>query len=159
MAINVNFIGRLGADCEVKELSNGRKFISFRIATDEFKKGQNETSWFDVSDFTENALRLAPFLKKGKMLNVHGVETIRLYQTKTGEYAIGRDVTAYRLDFVNIGGGDNTNTQTYESTNTVSQNEVLNQQIQQQPTPVGQVVSFNNTEVNTSYNNDDDLPF
>ena len=34
MAVNVNIIGRLGADSEIKTNSNGRPFVVFRLATD-----------------------------------------------------------------------------------------------------------------------------
>lgn len=155
MAINVNFIGRLGADCEVKELNNGEKFVSFRIAVDDFKNGQYETVWFEVSDYSEKALKIAPFLKKGKLLSVHGIERLRLYQSKTGEYNIGRDVTSYRLDFVNVGSG---NTITNNQTENTLQNKELNSTITQVQTfPNQQVVSFDN--LNNASSNDDDLPF
>ena len=44
MAVKVNVIGRLGADAEVRESKNG-KFVTFRVATDEFKNNTNETVW------------------------------------------------------------------------------------------------------------------
>lgn len=109
MAVKVNVIGRLGVDAEVKEGKNG-KFVTFRMATDGFKDkdGQKETIWLSVMDSSQNALKRAEWLKKGKLVDISGVEVCRIYNDKNGQPQIGREVIADRVDFVNVGVSGNT---------------------------------------------------
>ena len=116
MAVKVNVIGRLGADAEVREGKNG-KFVTFRVATDEYKNNTNETIWLSVSDFTPRTLKLAEYLKKGKLIDVSGVESCRLYNDKNGQAQIARDILADRVEFVSAGTSGNTSSTT-ESTAT-----------------------------------------
>ena len=117
MAVKVNVIGRLGADAEVRESKNG-KFVTFRVATDEFKNNTNETVWLSVSDFTSRTLKLAEYLKKGKLIDLSGVETCRIYNDKNGQPQIARDIIADRVEFVNFGSSGNTNSTTAIETTT-----------------------------------------
>jgi single-strand DNA-binding protein len=113
--VNINFIGRLGADAELKTAKSGRQYVSMRVATDEFKKGEKSTSWLNVTYTGDRALKMHEYLKKGSAIVVMGVETVDTYQsTKTGETMISRDVIADRVDFVGLGkSGD---TQSNEAT-------------------------------------------
>ena len=113
--VNINFIGRLGADAELKTAKSGRQYVSMRVATDEFKKGEKSTSWLNVTYTGDRALKMHEYLKKGSAIVVMGVETIDTYQsTKTGETMFSRDVIADRVDFVGLGkSGD---TQSNEAT-------------------------------------------
>ena len=43
--IHINFIGRLGADAEIKTLPNGSSLMIMNVATDEFSHGQKVTTW------------------------------------------------------------------------------------------------------------------
>lgn len=117
MAINVNFNGRLGADCEMKTSSNGRQFISMRVATDEFRNGKKETVWVNVADYSDKTKSMSEYLKKGSLVNIHGVESVGLYQNKNGETMISRDVISDRIDFV---GGGASGTTTASKTTTTS---------------------------------------
>lgn len=101
--VNINFIGRLGADCEVKTSNNGRQFVTFRVATDEFIKGEKSTAWLNVTYIGDRAVKMSEYLKKGHAVSVIGSETIRTYQNNNGETAFSRDVLADRVDFVNLG--------------------------------------------------------
>lgn len=103
--VNVNVIGRLGADSELKTSVNGRQYVSLRLATDQYnrKTKENETIWFNVVDFSEKALKMQSTLKKGSMINVFGVERIGLFQGKNGETLIGREIISDRIEFVSSG--------------------------------------------------------
>ena len=101
--VNVNFIGRLGADSEVKTSNNGKQFVTFRVATDEFIKGEKSTAWLNVTYIGDRAVKMSEYLKKGHAVSVIGVETVRPYQTNNGETAFSRDILADRVDFVNLG--------------------------------------------------------
>ena len=103
--VNVNVIGRLGSDSEIKTSVNGRQYVYFRLATDQYnrKTKENETIWFNVIDFNEKSFKMQPTLKKGSMVNVIGAERIELYQGKSGETLIGREIVSDRIEFVSSG--------------------------------------------------------
>ena len=148
MAVKVNVIGRLGADAEVRESKNG-KFVTFRVATDEFKNNTNETVWLSVSDFTSRTLKLAEYLKKGKLIDLSGVETCRIYNDKNGQPQIARDIIADRVEFVNVGSSGNTNSTT--ATETTNPGFPADCGTLQPPTPQPSMASASV--------DDDDLPF
>ena len=123
MAINVNFNGRLGADSELKtNNNNGKQFVAMRVATDEFRNGKRETVWVNVVDYSDKTKNMAAYLKKGSLVNVHGVESVNLYQSKNGETMISRDVISDRIDFVGSSSGNTTTnkTEVTETTNEMS---------------------------------------
>lgn len=101
MAVNVNVIGRLGHDSEIMKNDNG-EFLSFSLATDEFRHGNKSTTWLRVS---YGNTKMAEWLKKGRMVNVIGVETVNTYTDKNGEVQISRNINADKIDFVSIGSG------------------------------------------------------
>lgn len=103
--INVEFIGRLGADSEIRETKNGKKMVSFRVATDDFNGGERTTTWLNVMWTSDRAIKMQEHLKKGSHVDVRGVLRTSLYKTKAGESAISHDVFADRVDFVSSGSG------------------------------------------------------
>lgn len=111
MIVNLN--GRLGADAEVKNGKSGNQFLTFRVATDEFKNGNKGTAWFNViADATDRNMKMVQYLTKGKLVNIVGTETVDLYTNKNGEPQISRDIRAYNIDFVSVGGSGDTSNQT-----------------------------------------------
>lgn len=150
MAVNVNVIGRLGADSEIKTNSNGRPFVVFRLATDEFKNGKAETTWLNVADYTEKTHKMAAYLKKGSLVNIHGVETIGMYKNKNGENSFSRDVISDRVDFVSVGASTSGSTSASSKQDDASEMScgTLKNPVQNEPLPSG-VMSDDN----------DDLPF
>lgn len=118
--VYVNIIGRLGADAELINGKNGQ-FISFRMASDEMKKGaERVTSWFRVTLNGDRAAKLAEYLKKGKLVNVVGTETVSTYQAKDGTTQISRDVSATNVEFINTGSGSTASETTAVTTETVT---------------------------------------
>ena len=112
--IHINFIGRLGADAELKTLPNGSSLLSMNVATDEFSHGQKVTVWLRVVTANERMFKLKDYLTKGKMLNINGVESVSVYKTKNDTYAASREVTVDRIEFVS--NGTTTTTQTNAET-------------------------------------------
>ena len=102
MGVNVNVIGRLGGDAEVVNGKNGQ-FVSFSLATDEFKNGEKGTAWLRVAYHGERAIKVAEYLKKGKLISVTGTETVSTYQAKDGSTQISRDINASNIEFIPIG--------------------------------------------------------
>ena len=117
--VNVNFIGRLGADAELRTSKGGKQYVAMRVATDEFKNGEKGTAWINVTYHGDRAIKMHEYLKKGSAVSVMGSETVGTYQNKNGETQISRDVLADRVDFVNLGkSGDGQTNETSTDTGT-----------------------------------------
>ena len=108
--INSNFIGRLGADCEEKSSQNGNKFLTMNVAVDNYHKGERSTIWVRVAAIGERHTRMKEYLTKGKLVSVSGPLQTSIYTNKNGENMIAYDVTADRIDFINVGGSGSTQT-------------------------------------------------
>ena len=149
MAVNVNVIGRLGRDSELINGPRGQ-FLSFSLATDEFKNGNKGTAWLRV---TSNNTKMLEWLKKGRMVNVIGTETVNSYQDRNGQTQINRDISADKIEFVNNGSGQTQN----DSSN--AQN-TSNQTIAAAPITTGNLTPPQNVMANANGAvADDDLPF
>ncbi len=142
--VNVNVIGRLGADAELIDGKNG-KFASFRLAVDDRKNGKKETTWFRVTLNGDRAGKIVEYLTKGKLVNVIGTETVGTYQAKDGTTQISRDISASNVEFISVGSGSTTTETSAETTTeTVSTGDFKK--------PVTKVAE-------TTVTDDDDLPF
>lgn len=100
--INVNFVGRLGTDAEVREY-NGKQFLHIRVAVDEYNFSTKErtTQWIGVSSNSQNLVNLAPHLKKGSSILVNGSGKLRTYLDKNSMTVPTMEVFADRIEFVN----------------------------------------------------------
>ena len=103
--LNIELIGRLGADSEIRNTKNGKQMVSFRVATDDFSGGERTTTWVNVMWTGDRAIKMQEHLKKGSHVDVRGVLRTSIYKTKSGESAISHDVFADRVDFVSSGSG------------------------------------------------------
>jgi len=106
--VNVNVIGRLGADAELIDGKNG-KFASFRMATDDRKNGEKITSWFRVTFNGDRAGKIVEYLTKGKLVNVIGTESVGTYTAKDGSVQVSRDINASNIDFISVSSGSTAN--------------------------------------------------
>lgn len=99
--ININFIGRLGADAETKVNSrNGKEFLKLRMVCNERHGGIETSSWFDVLYDGIKGGSIKQYLTKGKLLEVHGCEQVSGYIDKNGTAQVDRTVHADRIDFL-----------------------------------------------------------
>ena len=149
--VNVEFSGRLGADSEVKTGKSGNQFLSFRVATDEYRNGKNEASWLNVVYTGERAIKMHQWLTKGKAVSVHGVENVGTYLDRNGQVQVSRDVMADRVDFVNVGGSGQT--QSNSATTTQGQANVA------APTNIAPPAGTMKPQETTPAKDEDDLPF
>ena len=117
--VNINIIGRLGADAEVVEGKNG-KFVSFRMATDDWKDGKKATTWFRVRFNNDKSGKMIEYLKKGKLVNVFGTESVGTYEAKDGAIQISREINAYNVEFVSVGNGQSNSESSQEESTTVN---------------------------------------
>ena len=103
--LKVNLIGRLGRDAGVYETSNGSKFVAFTIAVNTKNLGKDVTYWIDIRSFNQNHMRLAQYLKKGKLVQVGGDYNCVINTDKTGVARIANNVNADYISFLNLGNG------------------------------------------------------
>lgn len=86
-----SFIGRLGADVEVKSFQNGGRIANLRIAVSETWKDKNSgerkerTEWIPVSIQNEGLIGVAEkYLRKGSKVFVQGQFRTRKWQDQSG---------------------------------------------------------------------------
>lgn len=82
--INVNVIGRIGANAEVKS-ANGKEFTTFRVAhsnkwRDDTGNTHEETIWVDC--VYSGKLGALEYLTKGTQVYVTGSASLRIYSSK-----------------------------------------------------------------------------
>ena len=143
--VNVNVVGRLGADAELINGKNG-PFLSFRMAVDDRKRNGDKTekitSWFRVTLNGERSSKLVEYLTKGKLVNVTGTESVGIYNSKDGTPQVSREVSANNIEFISVGSGS---TASDSSTTEVT---------------TGKLAEKPKVEVATTTNDpEDDLPF
>jgi single-strand DNA-binding protein len=86
---NVQLIGNLGQDPEIKETQNGKKYAKFSLATSETYKNQQgeritETQWHNVIFWGKTADIAEQYLKKGSQCAVQGKIIYDSYNDKDG---------------------------------------------------------------------------
>ena len=113
--VNVNVIGRLGADAELINGKNGQ-FASFRLAVDDRKSSEKITTWFRVTLNGERVGKLVEYLTKGRLVNVIGTESVGTYQAKDGSTQVSRDINASNVEFVSVGSGSTVTESSTETT-------------------------------------------
>jgi single-strand DNA-binding protein len=85
-----NFIGRLGADPELKRMQNGKPVANLRLAVSKkWRDGNGErqerTTWLPVVIFNEGLCRVAEqYLRKGSQVYVSGEFSVRKWQDQSG---------------------------------------------------------------------------
>lgn len=87
---NVQLIGRLGKDPEVRTFDSGKKMASFSIATTDSYKNQKgekveDTQWHNLVIWGKLADIAGQYLKKGSEVAVSGKLVHRNYETTAGE--------------------------------------------------------------------------
>ncbi len=97
------FIGRLGADPEVRRLGNGDPVVNFRLAVSEKwrnKEGekQERTEWVSIVIFNENLAKVAEsYLRKGSRAFVSGKLQTREWQDKDGIKKYSTEIVLQRF--------------------------------------------------------------
>lgn len=91
---NVDIVGNLGADPEIKSTSTGGVYASFSVAVNR-KSGDNVyTDWVPVRAWGDLAEAVKGFLFKGTRVRVNGRYTTSSYTDKNGNKAYFTCVTA-----------------------------------------------------------------
>jgi single-strand DNA-binding protein len=86
---NVQLIGRIGADLELKKFENGKSFVNISIATNDFYKDKDgnsvqNTEWHKVVAWGKTAENFCKVCKKGDEVALEGKLSHRKYENKEG---------------------------------------------------------------------------
>ena len=125
----LSLIGRLGADPEIKQMSNGKSLATLSLATSQSWKDKatgekkEKTEWHRIVVFNEGLVNVVQqYLKKGAQIYVEGQITTRKWkdeQSGQDKYSTEIVIQGYNSSLTMLGGGNtggggiqNDNTQT-----------------------------------------------
>lgn len=93
--------GRIGTNAETKTTKNGKQFIEFRLANNEYiGNNNNDTYWFRITSFNQNHLKIQQYLTKGRTIEVIGNLRANAYiSTATNTPEVSLDVIADDIMF------------------------------------------------------------
>ena len=105
----VILIGRLGADPEVKYLSNGTTVANFRMATSETRTNRSGekttfTEWHKIVSFGRLAEICGEYLNKGKQVYVEGRLRTRSWEDKDGNKRWTTEIVATQMQMLGAPG-------------------------------------------------------
>ncbi len=106
----VILIGNLGADPEVKYLSNGTTVANFRMATSENRVNRSSgekttvTEWHRVVAFGRLAEICGEYLNKGKQVYIEGRIRTRSWEGKDGNRRYTTEIVATQMQMLGVAG-------------------------------------------------------
>lgn len=120
------FDGRLGKDAEVKTSTKNAdvKYLTFSVANSTFIRGEEVTTWYNVTTFNTNLIeKLADKLKKGSYVCITtGTYETKISNSSDGRIFINHSVLADRIDY--MGSGKKTEDGASSSTSVKAEEEV-----------------------------------
>ena len=152
MINSVIIVGRLTAEPEVRTTPNGTSVGSFRIASDESRRGPNgerQAVFINCTLFGKQSETLKKFFHKGSMIGVTGRLTQRTYTNRQNVQVTVTEIIADRIDFVESGKNANDNANAGYAPDYPSPSEPM-----PQPEPASQGSNLDSLDVI-----EDDLPF
>ena len=104
MSLNrVILTGRLTRDPEVRATQSGISVAKFTIAVNHYYKGEEKTSFIDLTAFGKNAELLRDYFKKGSAIGIDGTLHQESWESKEGEKRSKLVVYCERIDFIGSG--------------------------------------------------------
>jgi single-strand DNA-binding protein len=106
----VILLGRLGADPEVKYLSNGTTVANFRMATSENRVNKTSgekttmTEWHRIVAFGRLAEICGEYLSKGKQVYIEGRIRSRSWDDKDGNKRYTTEIVANQMQMLGAAG-------------------------------------------------------
>jgi single-strand DNA-binding protein len=98
MSLNrVILTGRLTGDPEVRATGSGLMVASFSIAVNEYVKGEEQTSFFNVTGFGKTAEILRDRAQKGTLVGLDGVLRQNRWETREGDKRSRVEIIAQRI--------------------------------------------------------------
>ena len=112
-------IGNLGRDPEMRYTADGKPVTSFSVATSRKFRDRDETTWFRISVWGNQAEACNQYLHKGSKVLVEGRITPdpnsggpKVYQKKDGTWAGSFDVYADMVRFLTAKSEDSSSNET-----------------------------------------------
>lgn len=103
----IEIAGYLGSDAEERFTPNGKKVISFRMATRTRQGGKDETIWWKVNIWGDRFDKMVPYLRKGTAIIVLGeMNKPETYVDKEGKTQVVLTVNAEIVKFSPFGKPD-----------------------------------------------------
>ena len=98
----VNLLGRVGADPELRSTKNGTAVVQLRLATDRYSKSNeaNETDWHNIICWGKSAEAVARYVGTGDRVHVSGRLQQHSWQTDSGERRSKVEVHASEVIFL-----------------------------------------------------------
>lgn len=94
MPNQIQVIGRLGRDSEMKSTRDGRTFLAFSVGSDIGFGDNKETLWFKCTLWGKRADSLQQYLVKGQQVVVLGQVSLNNWTTNEGETRTDLQVNA-----------------------------------------------------------------
>jgi single-strand DNA-binding protein len=96
---SVTLLGHVGREPEMSYTPDGTAVCKFSIATNHKAKGQEVTTWWNVSAWRGLAETINQHVHKGDMLLVIGSPSLREYAKRDGSQGYSLDVQADKFAF------------------------------------------------------------
>ena len=96
---NVNLIGRLTKDVEIRVSSSGKHVCSFCIAVDSGK--ENQSYFIDCVAWEARADNIAKYFHKGDKIGIAGLITTRTWENSDGKKIKATEILVTSFDFCN----------------------------------------------------------
>jgi len=100
MLNQVNLIGNLGQDPELKYTSNDKPVCNFSLATSEHYNGENVTTWHRIIVWGKTAENCSQYLQKGSQVHVYGKIQYRDWEDKDSNKRTTTEIVAFKVLFL-----------------------------------------------------------
>lgn len=95
-----NFIGRLGADPEVRYTQGGKAVANFNLACGWKGKESSGTEWIKVTAWGRLAEIIGEYLKKGSQVFISGRMSTRKWQDQSGQDRYSTEIVASTMQML-----------------------------------------------------------
>jgi len=99
MSNSINFVGRLGADAEFKQVGDN-SVLEFRICCSTGWGEREIASWYRCTLWGKRGEKIEQYLTKGKQVFVSGELTMRPWTTSEGVEKMSADINLNSIDLI-----------------------------------------------------------
>lgn len=130
--------GRLGKDAEIETTSGGTKVVKFKVVENEYKNGEESSTWYDCASFNPFIIdKQIKALKKGSLVTVGGNLTVKPSFGNNGQLYLNYNVITNDIKVINTtkrDGNQNASSGEESATNTSSEEVPTMSMPKQKPT-------------------------
>lgn len=149
---NVNLVGRLTKDIEIKKTNSGKEVTTFSLAVNDKKVNDQQVSFFfNIVAWEQCARYLKQYAGKGDLIGVNGRLTTRSYQNTRGEKVTVTEVVADDVMLLN-------KASKAKQQQTSNQNTIYNSYQEQKSYAQSQLANEQYVDATIEFDSDD-LPF